>query len=413
MILDPVRTARQDEIIESWLQYNGVGTAECVTGFGKTFLAIRAIERKQRENPWLTTLVVVPTLYLQQQWNDRIQAHGLERVVVLVINTLVRSTHKVDLLILDELHKYTAEVFGQVFDCVDYTTLLGLTATMPEDDDKRFMLEEHAPIVDTVGLEEALKKKWVSAFTIYNMAVKMTPDEVSAHNRLKKDFNRFFAFFGHDFQLAMSCLNNSAASKSWAKEIQRDEKEVRIYAVQFMRAMRARKELLYGLQSKIGMAAAIIERNKSRKVITFSQSIEAADHLAALVGDSAVVYHSKMKGFGKGKDRVSAKDARQVSIDRFRSDDFLTNAMVLSTAKALDMGADLPEIDMGIVTSGTSTPVQGLQRYGRTIRYVAGKETIIIELYAPDTQDERWLRSRQKKVPKSSIRWIKSIEEIL
>jgi superfamily II DNA or RNA helicase len=167
---------------------------------------------------------------------------------------------------------------------------------------------------------------------------------------------------------------------------------------------------LYDLTSKMNLAHEILthERFLDKKAITFSQTTESADTLAALIGDGAEPYHSAVEGrtiHGQyyGKDRYL-----DLVIRRFKENIL----RVLSTAKALDEGADIPDVDLLLILSGTSTARQGLQRYGRGIRYIEGKHTIIIEIYAIDTQDERWLRGRQKRVPQNAIKWVRSIDEI-
>jgi superfamily II DNA or RNA helicase len=67
-------------------------------------------------------------------------------------------------------------------------------------------------------------------------------------------------------------------------------------------------------------------------------------------------------------------------------------------------------IDLAIISSGTSSTRQDLQRTGRAIRYQEGKTAVIINIYIKDTQDERWLRARQKK--STNIIHVNSIQEI-
>ena len=412
MKLDPVKKARQDECVSRWLQNAGIGTVEAVTAFGKTFVGLMAIEHCL-ETGVGKVLVIVPTTFLQNQWIDELDKWKLTGVEVLVINTAVKSQHNVGLLILDEIHMYTAEVHGTIFDCVNYKMILGLTATLQDEAERNQLIFANAPIVDTVTMEEALANRWVSAFTIYNYAVPLTDKERALYKGYSKKFGTYFSFFDHDFKLAMACLSDPRTRDHWARETNRTSKEIQVYAIQFVRQMRLRKDLLYGLPLKLEIATQLIFSFPSRKVITFALNVQSAEDLAEMIGSSACVYHSKMKGhMGMEGKLLSGKKARQDVIDRFESDDFMVSCRILCTAKALDMGADLPEIDLGLIISGTSSTVQGLQRYGRNIRYIPGKQTIIVELYSPDTQDERWLKSRQKKVPKSSIRWISSIDEI-
>jgi len=83
---------------------------------------------------------------------------------------------------------------------------------------------------------------------------------------------------------------------------------------------------------------------------------------------------------------------------------------VINTAKSLDEGFDISGIELAIICSGTSSERQDLQRTGRAIRYSDGKLGMIINLYIKNTQDEKWLKARQKK--NENIVYVKNIDEI-
>ena len=76
------------------------------------------------------------------------------------------------------------------------------------------------------------------------------------------------------------------------------------------------------------------------------------------------------------------------------------------------MGADIPDIDLAVITSATSKKLQSIQRIGRAIRYQEDKRAIIVDVYAKDTQDEYWLKNRYDSFPSRTIRKIRSIEDI-
>ena len=358
---------------------------------------------------------MVPSLYLQGQWGERIPKWGLTNIEVWVINSLVKRAKEghdftCDLLILDEIHRYTAETFSQVFECVTYRHVLGLTATVEPTDDKYQIINDECPVIAQVSLAECLRNGWVSPFTVYNYGIILSPEERERYREINQSFHKWFAVFEHDFQLAMACLGNEGARTRYGKQINWNPNELRVHAINWNRAMQDRKTFLYDLPSKLELATEILthERFKDKKAITFAQTTEAADTLAAMVGSEAEPYHSAVEGrriHGQyyGKDKYL-----DLVIRRFKEGIL----RVLSTAKALDEGADIPDVDLLVVLSGTSTGRQGLQRYGRGIRYVEGKHTIIIELYAIDTQDERWLRGRQKKVPQNAIKWVRDLDEI-
>lgn len=86
---------------------------------------------------------------------------------------------------------------------------------------------------------------------------------------------------------------------------------------------------------------------------------------------------------------------------------------VLSTAKALDQGADLPDLSMALILAATSKPLQSIQRMGRVLRKKEGKRAVIVEVYAKDTQDEKWLQKRQRKTPRKAIHYVNDVDDII
>jgi superfamily II DNA or RNA helicase len=104
--------------------------------------------------------------------------------------------------------------------------------------------------------------------------------------------------------------------------------------------------------------------------------------------------------------------AKQMAIENFK--DPRSDIKVISTARALDEGFDIQGVSMAIVCSGTSTSRQDLQRTGRAIRWAPGKTGLMINLYIADTQDEKWLRQRQKKtINATHVNSVKEIKEAL
>lgn len=396
--LDPVRLKRQHGLVDTWRDNGARGTILAATGFGKTTVALIAIQRFRKQFSG-KIVVVVPTLYLRDQWGLRIQAWGIKNIEVWVINSLVKNEFDCELLILDEIHGYTAPVFSRAFLCVKYKFILGLTATLRDDEQKNAIIHKNCPVIARVPLEECLENGWVSPFVIYNYGVSMTDHEAEKYKKLSTNFGKYFAPFNHNLNFAFTCLKNKSQRYALSAQIGWSEQKIRVYAVNFVRIMKKRKAFLYSLESKLETAAEIIRKFPDRKILTFSQLIEAATTLTEMVGDNvAISYHSRM-----------GKTVRKKAIDMYRNGFF----RVINTATALDHGADLPEVDFSIITSGTSKILQDQQRRGRVIRAGLGKFSVIVEIYALKTQDEKWLKSRQEGVSRETIRWIRSVDEIV
>ena len=186
-----------------------------------------------------------------------------------------------------------------------------------------------------------------------------------------------------DFQAAMKCLTDHQFRQHYAQKTGYDVNGIMTAAVQWSKNMRVRKTFLYNHPIKIEATKELIS-TFDVPTITFSESVKFADELTKELFPWATSYHSKM-----------GKYQKQKAIESFNDD--RSDIKVISTARALDEGFDIQDVSMAIVCSGTSTSRQDLQRTGRAIRWAPGKTGLIVNLYIKDTQDEKWLRARQKK----------------
>lgn len=452
--LDDVRTERQQEIVDKWIANNGRGTALAVTGFGKTRTLLMGAEACVNSKNAVTqrdVTVIVPTNYLKKEWEEALQHYNFPSKVY-TIQTLIRRYNagkklRTSILLPDEIHRYTSDQFGTLFNIVNYDFIFGASATIDTEDEKYAIVNDKCPIIDKVTLDEAKSNNWVSDFTIYNLAIELSDEEQILYNKMTNKFSKYFGTFNWDFDLAMQCFSNDDACKRVASFLGWDPQAVKIHAVQLFRVIQDRKFFLYNLDSKIKVAKEIIDRFPDRIFITFSESTEFAERLAEEIGDEAVAYHSnlttlvvddkkkvvakavKVDNRTKYKDKsgnlytwdqiksaypnkklslLGNKRRKDLAIKRFK--DGRTKIRAVSTAKALDEGANFPSLSASIVTSGSSKTRQSIQRLGRMIRYQEGKSAFQVELYAKGTQDEKWLIRRQEE--SINIQWITSINQI-
>lgn len=396
MKIDKEKLARQHQVIDKWKANRACGSLEAVTGFGKTYVALLIIADMNSRKPERTTQVVVPTHYLKKQWTGKIKEMKLRNVKVGTINTLVKSRSSCDLLILDEIHNYASTTFKKVFSVIGYKFILGLTATMERMDNKHTLINHHCPIIDTIDMKEALANGYVSDFRVFNLGIEMNEEDALTYRKIGDKFHKFFAMFGRDFDTAMRCLSDPSYCTLYAKRMGWTPEETKIFAINFNRNMQLRKKFLYYAPSKVDKAVELIERFKV-PAITFSQTTDFCDSIYERLPKLCVTYHSKM----------GAK-AKKEAIRRFQ--DKRTSVRVINTARALDEGFDIAGVEMGIICSGTSSPRQDLQRTGRAIRYAEDKLGMIINLYIKNTQDEKWLKARQKQT--QNVLYVDSIEEI-
>ena len=160
--------------------------------------------------------------------------------------------------------------------------------------------------------------------------------------------------------------------------------------------MRKRGDICKNSQAKIPVIKQLLEKFDDRKALLFSASTDFADAVQEELGDMCLSFHSKR----------SKKEQTEI-LKKFK--DNRTKQRVISSVKALNAGFDVPDCSLGIVAAGNSKKLDNIQRTGRIIRYVPGKTAIIINLYAPNTQEVSWLNKRQEG---QNVVWAESIEEI-
>lgn len=398
MKIDQRRLKRQKQVIEKWTSAGRRGTLEAVTGFGKTFVALLILQEMNEALPSGTALIIVPTQNLKDQWEKSIEELAITGTTVMVINTAVRHNHVCDLLILDEIHNYTSQVFSSIFGNTEYRHILGLTATLNPEDDRYYIIEKAAPVIDTVTLHEAVRNGYVSQFQVFNLGLRMSEAEEKRYQEINDGYYKHFAIFNNRFNVARSCLQDHVYRTVFTRNLAGwTETDVLNTARAFNRSMQTRMKFIYNSETKRNAAKQLID-TFDVPTITFSQSIDFAKSLNKETQPWGEAYHSKM-----------SKYARQNVLESFA--DPRTDTRVIHTARALDEGFDVKGIEMAIVCSGSSKPRQDLQRTGRAIRFQEGKVGMIINLYLKDTQDEKWLKKRQTKT--TNVEWVHSVQELI
>jgi superfamily II DNA or RNA helicase len=78
---------------------------------------------------------------------------------------------------------------------------------------------------------------------------------------------------------------------------------------------------------------------------------------------------------------------------------------IISAVNCLNRGVNVPDCDMIIINSGTSTKADFIQRLGRAVRLAEQQDKIAIcfQIYIKDTQDFYWTLNRTKDVPITKV----------
>ncbi len=308
---------------------------------------------------------------------------------------------------MDEIHSYTGgEVFSTLFDCVNRSYTLGLTARERDKPEDQAILNKNAPVVDIITLEEALKNGWVSAFQVYNYGLELTSNDRQEYDKINKQYNKYFSTFDFDFELAMKCFKSDNARQATAHNMMMYKDTVDIHTFQFNRVMQKRKKFLYNSEAIKLIAVKAMKKFSDKKIITFSETQSMADELTKAMGCEARSYHTNLPTIKIDGKKYAAKRQKDLYLEWFKNN----KIRIINSVRSLNEGTDIPDVDMSIKTAFNSTIRDSIQRLGRTLRKNGDKQAVELNLYIVDSQSEKWLRKSQKETP--NVKWINSLDQI-
>jgi superfamily II DNA or RNA helicase len=369
----------QSRALALWIENNRRGIVSAVTGGGKTILALEAIKHSGMD----TTLVVVPTVALLDQWwveaaeyfNISLDEVHIVRsssslrtgtINVAVINTAARMRPNVPcFLVVDECHKAASPKFRSVLSISNSATL-GLSATPERPYDSwldDILVPTLGPILFRYSYREALADGVIVPFTLRNVVFELEPSVQAEYERLTRSIARSIAQNGID-------------------------------ATETIAVMLKRSRLINMSEERIKLAVRVVARHRGQRVLIFHENIEACDVIQAVLTANGIrtgAYHSRMP----------ARE-RAESLASFRSG----HIDVLVTCRALDEGFNVPEAEIGIVAASTATERQRIQRLGRVLRPASSKDTAVIYTFVGTPGEVERLKSEEKALEGvASIEW--------
>lgn len=366
------RSERQELAVSKWIKAGCRGTCAWATGSGKTRVAIIAIKSFLTKNTGKNIKIIVPTEHLKVQWLLELDKYGLSlQTNVEIINSAVKKEERVDLLILDEAHRYGSDSFIEIFKVKHPKLILGLSATFHRLDGRHRIIEKYCPIIDTVTVKEALKNGWLSSYREYKVIVQV--DDFHIYQQASQEFQDMFAIFNFDFNLAMKCVTNIVYRRYYGKTLGIASKDMDAISYTWQRALRKRKEFVMNHPDKIEITRKILEARPFSKAITFSGTIKQAEK----IGIGTVVHSGK------------TKKKNRLTIEEFSS----MPTGVINSSKSLNEGVDIPGLNLAVILTNSSSPNEKIQRIGRVIRKEEDKLAEIFTLVIKGTIEEKWFEN--------------------
>jgi superfamily II DNA or RNA helicase len=348
---------RREELIRNglrlWVRNGFRGILNYVTGAGKSFAGILAVEEFIRVYPEEPILIVCPTIDVIENFKREFIKFNRKRLLkhckfICYASIRKEDGNKYSLVVLDEIHHITTDNKMPFFEKVNARGILGLSASLTEQQLEQ--LNPFTPIVDTLTLKDVGEEDFIADFTVINYPVTLTTKERELYNEYTNAIDYAYAMYN---------------STSWKKIGQRSR-------------------LVYSASNKLVACKQISELFDDKYGIVFSLTKDFAEKVSDILGEECIAIHS---GFTK---KQRAKRLKIFSDGR-------TKVRRVSVPKIFDEGVTLPRLSFGILLARYSKEKQWIQTIGRLLRKdFADKHSIIIRVYVRGTVEEKWVKESQK-----------------
>nr|BBH94605.1 ATP-dependent helicase [Thermogemmatispora argillosa] len=372
----------QQEALERWLAAEGAGVVVLPTGAGKTLVAALAIHALR-----LSTLIVVPTIDLLQQWRLALASmlqlapatiglfgggdKDLQPITVITYDSAALyplELRRFGLLIFDECHHLPAPTYRQIALSAFTPFRLGLSATPERSDMAHLELEELiGPEVYRRSPAELTAGRYLAQYQEVRVEVTLPPEEQQRYNDLRAIYlsflrrRRIAIRSPEDFQQKLIFLSA------------RDQE-----ARAAMLAWREARALALNAAAKYEQIEQLLKRHACDQVILFSEYNQVVEEISRRFCLPSITYKT-------------AAEERHLILERFRRGQYSK----LVTGRVLNEGVDLPNCRIAIIVSGNSTKREYIQRLGRVLRPKEG-QALLYELVTAGTTEEEIARRRRQ-----------------
>jgi superfamily II DNA or RNA helicase len=378
----------QETATRLWVQAGNRGIVAVVTGGGKTVFAEICISLLLEQRPDATIIVVVPTTALMDQWAAEMayafdvdiasvacwgggEQHpaALAKLNVMVVNTASKVVPLLPastplFIIVDECHRAATATFQKSIPAKTVAAL-GLSATPERDYDdglEQILVPRLGPIIFRYTYTEALQDGVITHFDLTNIRLAMTDDEQHEFNRLSR---------------AIAIARRADAKQEHMASL-----------------LRRRAAIYVNAQSRVPWAIKLALEHRNDRVIIFHERLASLQIIIEALEKRqipALKYDSSLGG-----------PLRRNNLWLFRKG----IARCLATCRALDEGANIPEANVAVVASASSSSRQRIQRLGRVLRPAEGKtKALIYTFYTTDLEHQRLEKEAESLNSIASTRW--------
>lgn len=370
----------QAEAHGRWKEVGGRGIVVLPTGAGKTILAVKAMEELQ-----CSTLVVVPTVVLVDQWRQVLEDAFKQRIGALggghdEIRPITVATYDsaslrswtlgnlFRFLVFDEVHHLAAPTYRRI--AVRYLApfRLGLTATLQVDEATRDLYHEIVgPVVYSLDPEH-LAGTHLAEYAVKTVKLPLSPQE-------KQEYE-------HQYQMYRGFLSSRniriRGSRDYLRFVRRSARDP-----EARRALMARNramDLALNSGSKVAYLKSLLRANPEEKTLIFTSHNKLVYRLSRELLIPAITH-------------MTPREEREQILGRFMDGTYRR----IVTSRVLDEGVDVPDASVAVIISGSGSSRQFIQRLGRILRKRPGKQAVLYELVSADTAETHMSARRRQR----------------
>lgn len=369
----------QQEALDAWKGAGRRGLVVLPTGAGKTYVAQMAIETVAR-----STLVVVPTIDLMNQWSGVLEQafgckvgllgggyHEIEELTVTTYDSaaihMERLGGRFGLVVFDEAHHLPGEVYRQASECSIAPFRLGLTATPERADGKETVLDE---LIGRIVYRKSIKElsgDILADYEVRTVPVRMTEDDFRVYQTARKFYRDFVEARG----IRMSSRHGWPRFLAATNKSEKGRRALKAYQLQ--------KKLSLVHDAKMHKLYELLERHHDDRVLVFTNDNESVYEISQEALVPAITHQTRIK-------------ERKEILARFNEGTY----RVVVTSKVLNEGVDVPKAAIAVILSGSGSVREHVQRLGRILRRHEGKRAVLYELVTEDSV-ETYVSERRRK----------------
>lgn len=359
----------QREALAAWERARCRGVVVLPTGTGKTFLATLAIASRKR-----SSLVVVPTLDLVNQWYDGLSAafgepigivgggyHEVQDITVTTYDSayihMERLGARFGLLVFDECHHLPSASYSLAAKMSLAPFRLGLTAT-PERADERGYEDTIGPVVLRRDITE-LSGEYLAAYDVQRLGVPLSPEERAEYEAAREVYRSFLRANG----IRMSERDGWQRFLLLSSQSDTGRRAFTAY--------RRQRQLALAAPGKLRLLARLLHLHRRDRTIVFTEDNATVYQIARQFLVPAITHQTKVK-------------ERSFLLSAFNEGQLNT----VVTSKVLNEGVNVPRANVAIVLSGSGSVREHVQRLGRILRKTEDKLATMYEIIAAGTGEE-------------------------